>query len=204
MKTISLLIFVLFAKCPRIFGQIHTDTYKYEYKMTINSDMAIENVNSIPIKTIVNLYIISNQKYSLLILSLASIRSPIELSQNSQTKDSFFVDNTNFLQYSLSNKSYSEFDTISLSKQLKSLGKHSHVQGLNDIQFFESDTLPKFIKPFSQFVGNCYGVTKIIKSTSIIELINIEKYRNFNFDYYLHKIKTFKNQILDTKFLFND
>ena len=160
--------------------------------MTIKSEMAIENVNSIPIKTIVNLYIISNQKYSLLILSLASIRSPIELSQNSQTKDSFFVDNTNFLQYSLSNKSYSEFDTISLSKQLKSLGQHRHVQGLNDIQFFESDTLAKFIKPFSQFVGNCYGVTKIIKSTSIIELINIEKYRNFNFDYYLHKIKTFQ------------
>lgn len=191
MKKILLLFVVLYMKCPRIFGQESNESYKYEYKMTINSDMTIENANSIPIKTIINLCLITNQKYSLLKLSLASINSPIELSQNSQTEDSFFIDNINFLQYSLSDKCYSQYDTISLSKKIKILGNHNFVQELNDIQFFECDTLPKFVKPFSQYIGNCYGVTKIVKSNSTIELITIEKYRNFDFTYYLCRIKDF-------------
>jgi len=197
MKKFLLIIFLIIITVPDIFGQVDTNAYRFKYEMTINNEIPSNSFNSIPIETKVSISIVSNENYSLLTLKLTSIQSPAELSQNSKTEDSFFVDKSKFLQYSLSNKDYSTYDTIQILNSFKDLGNHHGSQFLGSIQFIQCDTLPKDIIPFPNFLGNRYGVIKVLKGNSVIELVKIER-TSFNFDDYLVKIKSFRKS--DSKY----
>lgn len=191
MKKFLFLILLIFIIISDIFGQVDTNSYRFLYEMTINNEIQSNSFSSIPIETKVSISILSNENYSILTLKLTSIHSPAELSQNNKTEDSFFVDKSKFLQYSLSNKDYSTYDTIQILNSFKSLGNHLGSQFLGNIQFIQCDTLPKEIIPFPNFLGNHYGVIKVLKGNSIIELVKIER-TSFNFDNYLVKIKSFR------------